>query len=243
MDSVARVICFPHAGGSASYYFRMSRALAPEVEVLAVQYPGRQDRHAEQMIDSIPELTGRIVDALGEYDDRPFAFFGHSMGALVAYEVARTLQGRGGTLPRCLFVSGRQAPSVPHRGKTHATDDAGLLEELRRIGGTDPRFLDEPDLAAAIVRVTRNDYRAVDRYRWAPGPPLECPVTALTGANDPQAAVDEVAVWREFTSVGFDLRVFPGGHFYLDACRAGVAGAVSDALCMNTVAVTEGSSL
>nr|BAQ21958.1 putative type II thioesterase [Streptomyces versipellis] len=225
-----RLVCFPHAGGSASYFFSLSRTLGPDVEVLAVQYPGRQDRRREPVIDTIAELADRAHGALGGRLDVPFAFFGHSMGAVVAYEVARRIQRESGTGPTHLFASARRAPSRHRDGDVHLRHDEGLLAELRELGGTDERFLADPEVREAILGVTRGDYQAIETYSWTPGPPLTCAVTALVGDSDPHTSVDEADAWSEHTTGPFALRVFDGGHFYFGADPSGVTGAVSEAL-------------
>ncbi|QTD96701.1 thioesterase II family protein [Streptomyces cyanogenus] len=226
-----RLVCFPHAGGAATYYFAMSQQLDPRFEVTAVQYPGRQDRRTEPLVDSVPRLADQVADALAAVcEDGPFAFFGHSMGAVLAFEVARRLRDRGQAGPVRMFVSGRRAPSRVREGRVHLRDDQGLLEELRAVGGTDHRVLGDPELLAAVLPVTRNDYRAVETYRWHGGAPLECPVTALVGDADPQTTVQDAEAWAGHTTGAFDLKVFQGGHFYLDAHRAAVCDAVSAAL-------------
>ncbi|MFF3641034.1 thioesterase II family protein [Streptomyces sp. NPDC002564] len=231
-EAEIRLVCFPHAGGSASYYHPLAQspALRPHVEVLAVQYPGRQDRRREPLIDDVPELADLITRALAPFDDRPLAFFGHSMGAVLAFEVARRLRDGAGKQPCRLFVSGRRAPSRFRPGTVHLLDDAALAQELRRAGGTDPMFLDDPELLAEILPVVRNDYRAVELYRWTPSPPLTCPVTALVGDRDAQAATADVEAWREHTEGPFDLKVFSGGHFYLNSHQQAVTEVVSKTL-------------
>ncbi len=225
-----RLVCFPHAGGSASYYFPLAQSLAPGIEVLAVQYPGRQDRRLEPFIDNIPELADHIFDTLSRRPADPFAFFGHSMGAVLAFEVACRFQRGGGSAPLHLFGSGRRAPSRYRPGDIHRRDDAAIVTELRSVGGTDERFLGDAELLATILQVTRNDYRAIETYRWAPRPPLGCPITALVGDADPHTTVDEAAAWAEHTSGAFDLRIFPGGHFYFDASYRGVIDTITGAL-------------
>ncbi|MFI1095901.1 thioesterase II family protein [Streptomyces sp. NPDC020917] len=229
-DRELRLVCFPHAGGSATYYFPLSQSLDPRFEVAAVQYPGRQDRRREPLVDSVPELADRIADVLEGLHGERFAFFGHSMGAVLSFEVACRLRERGATGPLRLIVSGRRAPSRFREGWVHLRDDAGLVAELKKVGGTDERLLADPELLATVLPVTRNDYRAVETYRFAGGPRLDCPVTALVGDTDPQTTVDDAAAWAEHTTGPFDLKVFPGGHFYLDAQRARVGGAVAAAL-------------
>jgi pyochelin biosynthesis protein PchC len=229
-DAGVRLVCFPHAGGSASGYFGMAKSFASDVEVLAVQYPGRQDRRRENCVESIPEMAERALAALTGWMDRPTAFFGHSMGAVVAFEVARLMQTRSGDTPAHLFVSGRRAPSRFREGKIHLYDDVALTEELRRAGGTDARFLNDPELRDSILPVVRSDYGAVERYRYAAGSPLSCPITALVGDSDSQTTIDEASAWSEQSTGEFRLRVFTGGHFYLDRQLTAVVRAISDTL-------------
>ncbi|MEU5365468.1 alpha/beta fold hydrolase [Streptomyces sp. NPDC005925] len=225
-----RLICLPFAGGSASYYFGFSGLLAPGVEVLAVQYPGRQDRHAEPGLESVAELADGVVAHLPD-DGKPFALFGHSLGAIVAFEVARRLRGPSGPgLPVHLFASGGLARPYRAAGQKGVLGDADILAHLRAMGGTDERFFTSAELQRLILPALRADYRAVGSYE-APGPErLECPITALIGDADGRTSPEEAATWRERTSAGFDLRVLPGGHFYLDHCQEEVAAVVTAAL-------------
>ncbi|MFF8830395.1 thioesterase II family protein [Streptomyces sp. NPDC015131] len=221
-----RLVCFPHAGGSATFYFPVSRALSPSIEVLAVQYPGRQDRRGEPGVGDIGELADRVVEELLTLDATPPALFGHSMGAMVAYEVARRLEREGIELPH-LFVSGRRAPSRTREGRVHQLDDDGLIAEIEKLSGTDSRILGDPELLRMILPAIRSDYRAVESYRHVPGRPLRCPVTALTGDEDPQVTLDEARAWSEHTAGDFELKVYEGGHFYLNARAAAVMEAIS----------------
>jgi surfactin synthase thioesterase subunit len=152
------------------------------------------------------------------------------MGAVLAFEVARRLRDRVGVEPVRLFVSGRRAPDLRRADDVHLRPDHGVLAELRLVSGTDPRILADAELRAAILPVTRNDYRAIETYAWVPGPPLDCPITALVGDADPTTTLDEAAGWQRHSTSGFDLRVLPGGHFYLDANRPAVLDTVAAAL-------------
>ncbi|MDT0615639.1 thioesterase II family protein [Streptomyces lancefieldiae] len=209
-----RLACLPHAGGSASYFAPVARSLAPGIDVLAVQYPGRQDRLSEPPVDTVEALADLIAPVLLPYADLPLALFGHSMGASVGYEVARRLE-KAGNAPLVLVVSGRRAP-VRHRAETtHLRDDAGLVAEVQALGGANSRLLDDPELRSMALPALRSDYRAAETYRPGPGA-VSCPVTALVGESDPKCTLDEASSWREHTAGDFALHTFPGGHFYLD---------------------------
>ncbi len=215
--SAVRLVCFPHAGGSASYYYPMSQALAPGVETLALQYPGRQDRRTETPMDNLAEIADAVFEALREWNDRPLVLFGHSFGSIVSFEVARRLQAAG-TPPAWVFASGYPAPSRLRGGTVHLRDDAGIIEELRVLGGTAPVWLEDQDFMASVLPALRGDYTALETHPTAPaeGVRLDCPLTTLVGDDDPHATLDEARAWSAHTTGGFELRVFPGGHFYLD---------------------------
>ena len=234
-ETSPQVVCFPHAGGAASYYFALSRALAPRVEVVAVQYPGRQDRRQEPLIDNIPALADQIFDMLEPMDGlRPCAFFGHSMGSIIAFEVARRLQRAGAVGPQLLVVSGRRGPAVQRTERYHLRDDEGFVSELRAMDGTDPRLLEDPELLATILPVARADYKAIETYECPSEAILRCPIVALVGDVDPWARVDEVAAWAVHTTGEFDMKIFQGGHFYLDTHWQDVANVIRQAVGSGT---------
>ncbi|MFE3643182.1 thioesterase II family protein [Streptomyces sp. NPDC059169] len=213
-DAGRRLVCFPHAGGSASFYHPVSAALSPGVDVLAVQYPGRQDRRQEPAVDDIGLLADLIAEALEAWTDRPLTFFGHSMGAVVAFEVARRLE-RDGDGPVRLFASGRRAPSAYRDEQVHRRDDDGIVAELRALSGTDSRVLDDEEMLRMVLPALRSDYKAVETYRCEPGAVVRCPVTVLVGDDDSKTSLGEARSWDSHTTGTCDLQVFPGGHFYL----------------------------
>lgn len=209
-----RLVCFPQAGGGASF-FRPWIDLVPEdVELWSVQYPGREDRFGEPLVPEMDELAGRIAEALGPMLDRPTVLFGHSMGAGVAYEVARRA---GSPAVEHLVVSARPSPSHQRLRHTevYLSDDAGLIAELGVLGGTDPGVLDHPELRALVLPTIRNDFRLVETYHPEPAPTLDVPITALTADDDPRMTVAEAAGWHEATTAEFRIAVYSGGHFYL----------------------------
>jgi surfactin synthase thioesterase subunit len=229
-ESDVRLVCFPHAGGSASYYFPMSKSLTPGIETLALQYPGRQDRRKEGCIDDISTLADRAFDALRSWDSRPLAFFGHSMGSILAFEVALRFQDTTDRCPVRLFASGYPAPSRLRGGSIHLRDDAGIAAELLSMGGTDTRWLEDADLMASVMPAIRADYKAIETHSGKSDSMLDCPITMLVGDSDPETTVAEASAWREHTTGEFDLCVFPGGHFYLDEHGPAVANMISTTL-------------
>lgn len=229
-DGTPVLVCFPFAGGVANYFFRLSATLQPDVLVLAVQYPGRQDRLHEPLVDEIAVLADRIADALLGWSDRPAAFFGHSMGAVVGYEVARRWEASGVAL-RHLYVSGRRAPSRTRDTDTvHLRDDAGIRAEVDRLGGPAAELLTHPELGPLLLPPIRNDYKAIETYRHPPGPPLTCPVTTIIGDHDPMVTLDEARAWAAHTTGPYTLRVFAGGHFYLTDHQQKIVGIVRRSL-------------
>ncbi len=164
--------------------------------------------------------------------DGPLAFFGHSMGATVAFEVAVRMKRELGTGPVTLFASGRRAPSRHREETVHQLDDDGVVEELKKLSGTDTRILGDLELLRMILPAIRSDYAAIETYRYEPGPVLDCPIVALTGDNDPKASLDEVKAWAGHTTGTFETRVFPGGHFYLAQHQRAVINLISDQLLL-----------
>ncbi|MFB9689479.1 thioesterase II family protein [Amycolatopsis plumensis] len=211
-----RLICFPHAGGSASYFMRVARQLPPKIDVLAVQYPGRQDRRHEPCVEDIGGLADRILPELLPLADRPLALFGHSMGAAVAFETARRLE-ENGVEPKVLFASSRPSPATVLGGNLHRSGDQALIAEMRRLNATAADVLEDPAFLDMVLPVLRSDYTAVETYRCRPThAAVACPVVALAGDDDPQAPQADCLRWKEHTRGQFDLHVFAGGHFYLD---------------------------
>lgn len=213
-SSPRRLVCFPHAGGSATFYRPVAARFAPGVEVIAVQYPGRQDRYREPCIDDIRTLAEHVAAQLRRLPPKPTVLFGHSMGTAVAFETAWRLE-RTGHGPRGLVVSGWRAPSLPFNEHVHERDDAGVVAEVRSLGGTDAGLLSDADVVRMAMPSLRADYRAIETYVGDPDQRLNCPVTALVGDGDRQVSTLDASAWHRHTTASFRLKVLPGGHFYL----------------------------
>lgn len=208
-----RLVCFPHAGGSASYYFPVSKALSSVADVQVLQYPGRQDRLAAPFIEPMDELADTVTAVLHEQPDLPLVLFGHSMGATLAFEVAARLE-RDGVDLLGFFASGRRAPANVVNERMHTASDALLISHVKKLSGNNA--LDDPDIADLVLPAFRSDYRSAETYRYRPGTRLACPLFALTGDNDPQVSPAEAREWGAYTTGPFEMEVFEGGHFFFD---------------------------
>lgn len=211
-----RFLCFPHAGGNAAFFRSWSERLPDQVEVSAVQYPGRMDRLDEPVIQDAAVLADLVCQAVLATDQhRPVAAFGHSMGATVAHEVLLRVQRERPDAVRHLMVSGRPGPSRIRRTTWHLASDTALWEQVARLGGTPDEAVTSPELRGMLLPALRGDYRLAETHRPATGAGLSCPVTAFNGDQDTE--VDQVGAraWAETTTGPFRSYIFPGGHFYL----------------------------
>ena len=210
------LFCFPYAGGGAGVFRQWPQHLPGSVEVRAARFPGRESRIREPPHTHLSTLLPDVARAICPHLDRPFAFFGHSMGAILSFELARLLRREFNVGPVRLLVSGHRAPHLPRtRPPTSMLPEAALIAELRRLEGTPAELLANRELLRLMLPLLRADFSVVDTYAYTHGEPLDCPVSTFGGLRDPEVRPEQLACWREQTRAEFTLRMLGGGHFFL----------------------------
>jgi len=225
-----RLFCLPHAGGAANVYRRWHSGFPAEIQVCAIELPGRATRWSERAIDDAHELAETTAEALLPYLDRPFAIFGHSMGALLAFEVARALRRKARREPFLLIASGRGAPQcAPTEPRITHLPEREFIERLQaRYQAIPQEVLAEPELLRFVVPLLRADLTLIETYAWTPDAPLACRIAAFGGAFDALVPEASLAAWREQTNGSFGVRMFPTGHFFSGTAEDLVLSAVAD---------------
>jgi|HubBroStandDraft_1064217.scaffolds.fasta_scaffold212513_1 medium-chain acyl-[acyl-carrier-protein] hydrolase len=230
-----RLICFPNAGGGGSVYRMWAEEAHPDIEVGWVLWPGRESRIRETPFASIDELIPPLTAGLLDWLDGRVVFYGHSLGARVAFEVSRELRRRKQTAPHHLFVGACQAPQLPWpHTNLHQCEEEQFIEQVQiRYGGIPQQVLDEADLRALLIPGLRADVRLVETYRYRPEPPLSCPITAFGGASDPTVDRSMLEAWRCQTSARFEVQTVPGDHFFVRSERRRLLSAIAATLTLN----------
>lgn len=218
-EAALRLFCFPYAGGGATAFRTWPDYLPDNVEMQALEMPGRETQLRLPSFVRVEPLVRAIGEAIKGYMDRPFVFFGHSMGALVSFELARLLRREQRSAPRTLFVSGRRPPQLPTEPPTYDLPEDEFIEELRRMGGTPEEVLKHPELLKLLLPTLRADFELCQTYLYTDEPPFEFPITAFGGLNDQFVPREEIDRWREQTTGSFPLRMFPGDHFFLHSSQ------------------------
>ena len=215
-----RLFCFPYVGTGASIFRTWTDSLPADVEVCPVQFPGRGTRLVETPFTQLSPLIQALAEALVPLLDKSFAFFGHSLGALVGFELARQLRRQSGVQPVCLFVSADCAPQLPRRDwPIHALPEAEFLVELRRLNGIPRKVLEDAEIMQIMLPVLRADFAIYETYLYSPEPPLNCFISGFGGLRDPKVSRGDLEAWRDQTNGSFSLRMFPGDHFFLNTTQ------------------------
>jgi medium-chain acyl-[acyl-carrier-protein] hydrolase len=214
-----RLFCFPYAGGGSSMFRSWAKTLPNFIELCAAQLPGRESRISERPYEDLREMVDALSDKIAPHLTKPFAFFGHSMGAMISLDLARAVRRKLNAEPVHLFVSGRRAPQVQRdREITYKLPEPEFIEELRRLNGTPQEVLDNPELMQLMLPLLRADFSVCQTYQYVPEPPLSCPITVLGGLKD-ETTREELDSWREQTSATCTVRMAPGNHFFIHTAQ------------------------
>jgi medium-chain acyl-[acyl-carrier-protein] hydrolase len=215
-----RLICFPYAGGGASVFRKWPTFLPDGVELVAAQLPGREARYIEPPLQDIDSALSHLSAAIEPLLDRPFVFFGHSLGALVAYELTLLLRTRGLRMPEHMILSGRRAPSIPiGRRPFYDLPNEELIEEIRKLSGTSQGVLENDELMAMMLPMLRADFAIHDKYRYRESAALDVDFSVFGGLDDISTTADNLSAWESMTTRGVRLSFFRGGHFFIDEAR------------------------
>lgn len=215
------MFCFPYAGGGTVSLRNWPKELPTSVEVYLVRLPGRETRLREPLLTRLSEVVEAVVPELLPFTDKPFALFGHSMGALFSFEIAALLRSKYGIEPAHLFVSGCRAPQIKRtKPPIYDLPEERFVEELRRLNGTPEEVLEDPELMRLMKPILRADFEISETYTYSPTAPLDCPITVFGGLLDPEASRSELKAWCEQTTSAFSLQVFPGDHFFLHTSQS-----------------------
>ena len=230
-----RLFCFPYAGGGASLFRIWSDLLPAQIEVCPVQLPGRENRFRETRYTRLMPLVPVLGGVIQPYLTMPFAFFGHSLGAIVGFELARWLRRQRAPLPVHLFASAHRAPHLPDpKPPIHDLPDPQFLEELRRMNGMPGEVLESAELMDLMMPLLRADFAIAETYLYTQDAPLSCPISAFGGLADDEVSQEEAAAWRSHTGGAFTLRMLPGDHFFFVKERATLLQAITADLAQIT---------
>jgi medium-chain acyl-[acyl-carrier-protein] hydrolase len=216
-----RLFCFPYSGAGAAVFRQWPDNLPRDIEVCAIQLPGREARLRETPYSQIDPLIDDLMKVIIPFLDKPFVLFGHSLGALIIFELARRLRQEQQPLPLCLSPSARVAPQVPNRERLiYNLPRQAFVERLRRFSGTPDNILENKEMMDLLLPIIRADFEINETYVYRPEPPLPCPISAFRGAKDEIMTYDDVVGWRDQTSDSFMLRTLPGSHFFINGAQS-----------------------
>ena len=215
-----RLFCFPYAGGAPHVFRGWADSLPDWIELYAANLPGRGNRLRESPYTSLMQLTRSLAKGFEGYLDKRFAFFGHSMGALLSFELCRKLRRARGIEPEYLFVSALRAPHLKDpEPPVHLLADADFVAKLRDFNGTPPEILGNTELIEFMLPILRADFQMLETYSYLPDFRPNCPLEAYGGLQDRETGREELSAWGHHTSNSFAVRMFPGDHFYINTAR------------------------
>lgn len=211
-----RIFCFPHSGGGASTYFSWSNLLSLTVELISIQLPGRENRFYDHLTNDLEFIIDNLSQEFTYYKEKPFVVFGHSLGALIAYEFVKSVYQSYGIYPQYMIVSGAKAPHLPFRiKKLSQLEDEELLQELKNYGEINDALLQNEQILKMFLPIFRSDFSIGENYNYKETVVFPFDILALAGSDDPTVNKKEILGWSGYTSGNFEFRIFPGGHFFL----------------------------
>jgi len=226
-----RMFCFPYAGGAALMFKKWRDFLPPTVQVIPVELPGRGARLREPPFVGLPALIEELEAVIWPLLDKPFVFFGHSMGAIIAFELARFLRRKYGHEPQALFVAGRRAPQILKREPvTFNLPKDAFIEELIKLEGTPKEVVEHVELMELMIPLLRADFQLVQTYEYITDTPLQCPIIVYGGLQDYETPREMLLPWKELTCSRFALHMLPGDHFFLRSSQAQLLGMLAGEL-------------
>lgn len=229
--SCLRLFCLHYAGGSASLFRHWQQMMPPGVEVCAIQLPGREARISEPPLSGMAEVVQTLAQVLTPYLDLPFILFGHSMGALVSFELARQLRRENLPMPMHLFVSAHRAPQLPSRlPRLHTLEHEAFIQSLHRLNSIPAEILANEEFLRHIIPLLRADFALCEQYRYVAERPLDCSISVFGGLTDDRVTRQELLAWRAQTKAPFVLQMFPGDHFFLQSTQNQLLQVISDVL-------------
>ena len=230
-NAYIRLFCFHYGGGSASIFRKRSKDLIDDAELVAIQLPGREERFNEQLLNNVSQVVDQLCLNFNNYVDKPFIFFGHSIGALIAFEFVRTLRRRKMPQPKHLIVSGTKAPQAPLKKlPIHDLPNIKFIEELRKYNGIPDYIIEDEELMSIFIPTIRADFSISETYTYTNEEPLLYPVTALGGLSDDTFDPEDLIKWKEQTTASFKFHLLPGGHFFINTSYEEVIKAINQIL-------------
>lgn len=226
-----RLFCFPYAGGGSLAFYNWPNAFSANIEICSILLPGRECRINEKPIKQIEQLIDHLITAISVRIDLPFAFFGHNLGALVSFELARRLQAMQAPMPNHLFVSACHAPHLPNsQPQIHGLPRNAFIEEVRKYNGTSEAVFENQELLELLIPILRADFAVFETYTHRPGEPLSCPITAFVGKADSKTSVNEIIKWQDMTKKLFRFKIFKGDHFFLHTNKDALTTKIAQSL-------------
>ncbi|MEM9511919.1 MAG: alpha/beta fold hydrolase [Cyanobacteria bacterium P01_E01_bin.48] len=225
-----RLFCFPFAGGTFQVFRDWHKELPDTLEVIAVELPGRGRRFREPLFTQIAPLVEALSIAIEPYLDRPFFFFGHSLGGLVSFELTRLLRRKLQVLPEVLFISARRAPTLTKPRAISHLSDPEFIEEISQFNGTPSAILESDEFSQIFLPILRADFSILDNYVYAEESPLDCPIITFGGQTDREVSRDDLGSWNIQTTSNHELHMLPGDHFFINSSKAMLLAKISQYL-------------